>query len=582
MSEKDQTVDIMALPKFDMPSHESSMSAKDIKSLALRQETFSWLKGWKKSFFFLDRRAIPDVMAWRHHDSYINDPVLKDGFCVQDVETLAERVIDLRPIPSGLLFERGLATMWDSLAFALFSRILREMSYHREGQRPYQQDLKEQHTIHPLLADQAIPNKTGHQKEVEVADPKIVATRERKARADAMKIEKKKRDPNGGATANIAESQGNQSLYDSHHDSANHSVHEDQTIRNLTLVPTEVLQSSSSDHSVHRAHADEGESSRDQAYYVPEWFIHRRCRVDNPMWCRELMIHLAPPAAQEESNALENSNALKRAWFALGQGALAQADIIKRFKNLQTDYNSLTKTHAECGDTVRQLLEARETSQQSLRLYLEMSEWFKKLKNDHASCTKQVQLLKGQISELSHVNKDQALKIKEFDDTLARKDSALVHAERINAERDHEKERLVAQLSKLESKKFDCIRKLFPTVVERLFQSHEYKQSLSEPFNLAIQVGWGKGITEERSEEELLGLMSRMENLMLMLIKRCVSSMTSCLRNNILLWRKFLKVFRYTVSDLLKVYPDSPPSGQAPPSKSSSGKAPSSFAPRKT
>nr|GEV76233.1 hypothetical protein [Tanacetum cinerariifolium] len=139
-----------------------------------------------------------------------------------------------------------------------------------------------------------------------------------------------------------------------------------------------------------------------------------------------------------------------------------------------------------------------------------MSERFKKIKNDHAGCSEQVQLLEGQKSELSQVNKDQALKIKELEDTLVRKDSALVYAERIKAERAQEKERLVAQLSKSEIKKFDCICKLLPTVVERLFQSHEYKQSLSEPFNLAIQAGWGKELGEERFEKDLLALMSRM------------------------------------------------------------------------
>nr|GEZ24383.1 putative reverse transcriptase domain-containing protein [Tanacetum cinerariifolium] len=294
-------------------------------------------------------------------------------------------------------------------------------------------------------------------------------------------------------------------LHDSHHDSANHSVHEDQTARNLTLVLTEVLQSFPNNHIVHHssiakrttsptrlsvlgAHAHEGESSRGQAYYVPGWFIYWRCRVDNPMWCRELMIHLVPSAAQKESNALDNPIALERAWFALGWGALAQSDILERFKNLQADYNSLAETHRECKDT------------------------FKKLKNDHVGRTEKVQLLEGQNSELSQVNKDQALNIKELEDTLAMKDYALVYAERINAERAQEKERLVAQLSKSEMEKFDCIRKLLATVVERLFQSHKYKQSLSEPINLAIQAGWDKGLTEGHSEEDLLGLMSRMEN----------------------------------------------------------------------
>nr|GEW29972.1 hypothetical protein [Tanacetum cinerariifolium]GEW76820.1 hypothetical protein [Tanacetum cinerariifolium] len=58
-------------------------------------------------------------MAWRHHDSDINDPAPKDGFSMQDVEALTEKVIDLRLVPSGLLFQGGLATTWDYLGFRL-------------------------------------------------------------------------------------------------------------------------------------------------------------------------------------------------------------------------------------------------------------------------------------------------------------------------------------------------------------------------------------------------------------------------------------------------------------------------------
>ncbi|GKA64611.1 hypothetical protein Tco_0764318 [Tanacetum coccineum] len=40
--------------------------------------------------------------------------------------------------------------------------------------------------------------------------------------------------------------------------------------------------------------------------------------------------------------------------------------------------------------------------------------------------------------------------------------------------------------------------------------SHEYKQSLSVPFNYALQTGWGQGLAEARSEEELREIMMRM------------------------------------------------------------------------
>nr|GFB23779.1 hypothetical protein [Tanacetum cinerariifolium] len=144
------------------------------------QETFSGLKGWKNRFFFLDRRAISDAMAWRHHGSDISDSVLEDGFSEQDVQTLAERVIDL------------LVTMSEYIRCPFLSGATIE-----KGSALTNQDQRAQHTVPPLSVGQAIPNKTAHQ-EVEVEDPKIVATCERKASATAKKREKKKQGGDGG------------------------------------------------------------------------------------------------------------------------------------------------------------------------------------------------------------------------------------------------------------------------------------------------------------------------------------------------------------------------------------------------
>nr|GFB76575.1 hypothetical protein [Tanacetum cinerariifolium] len=152
--------------------------------------------------------------------------------------------------------------------------------------------------------------------------------------------------------------------------------------------------------------------------------------------------------------------------------------------------------------------------------------------------------------------------------------STLVYAERINAERAQEKEKLVAQLSKTKMEKFNCIRKLLPTVVSRLFQRHEYKQSLSKPFNLAIQAGWTNGLVEERFEEDLSELMSIMEGFDAYAEKKMYVEYDKLFEKRYLFVEKISHDFRHTVSDLLNVYPDSPPSGQAP-SKPSSGKTPS-------
>nr|GEV03957.1 hypothetical protein [Tanacetum cinerariifolium] len=504
------------------------------------RETFYGLKGWKKRFFFLDRRAIPDAMAWRHHDSNISDPVLEDGFSEQYVQTLAERVIDVRPVPSGLLFQGGLATTWDFPGFLVTMSEYLCFSFQsgatiEKGSSLTNQDQRAQHTVPPLSLGQAIPDKTGHQKEVEVEDPKIVATRERKARAAAKKKEKKKQGGDGGEGSH-PKTKRRKNVNHKDGPAASEATSSPELIR--TLNPTQPS----------GANTEAGESSSGSVFYVSEWSIHRICRVDTPMWCRELMVHLT--------------------------------DIFKRFENLQADFGRLAESHTKCGDMAEKLVQARLDLAHSSHLYTSLSDRYKAFKNDHEGCAGKLKGLENHNRELSQANKDQALRIKELEDTLAKKDSALVYAERINFERAQEKEKLVSQLGRVEMENFDCIRKLLPTVVGRLLQSHEYKQSLFEPFNLAIQAGWGKGLAEERSNKDLLKLMGRMEGFDAYADMKIKVEYEKLFEKRHPYVEKISHGFRHSVFDLLKVYPDSPPHGQAPPSKPSSEKAPSTSAPR--
>nr|GEW00898.1 hypothetical protein [Tanacetum cinerariifolium] len=276
MSEEDQTIDVVALPKFDMPSYESSMSAKDIKSLALCHgipldlHHVALTNGWTMDQLpddmigMYEQRAIPGAMAWRHHDSDISDSVLENGFSEQYIQTLAERVIDLRPVPSGLLFQGGLATTWDFLGFrpvfkdtegnvATMSEYLRfpflSGATIEKGSALTNQDQRAQHIVPSLPVGQAIPDKTGHKKKVEVEDPKIVATRERKACAADKKREKKKQGGDGGEGSL-------HNYFDAHREEETNSLRlgssSDQSGRALTNVNTEVIEPSPTHQHAHR------------------------------------------------------------------------------------------------------------------------------------------------------------------------------------------------------------------------------------------------------------------------------------------------------------------------------------------
>ncbi|GJZ93886.1 hypothetical protein Tco_0666089 [Tanacetum coccineum] len=168
----------------------------------------------------------------------------------------------------------------------------------------------------------------------------------------------------------------------------------------------------------------------------------------------------------------------------------------------------------------------------------------------HAQCLEQ---------KLKSVDEVHSSAVKDLESQLAQKDSALVYAERISGERLSENEGLRAQLAFAQKEKTDAIRKLLPTVVERLLQSHEYKQSLSVPFNYALQTGWGQGLAEERSEKELHKIMMRMNGFDPYSDKKMSAEYE----------RLFSKTYSYVdrishlsekpVQDLLKLHPAPPP-----------------------
>ncbi|GJZ44704.1 hypothetical protein Tco_0591959, partial [Tanacetum coccineum] len=120
--------------------------------------------------------------------------------------------IDIRGIPSGLLFSAGLAITWE---FPKFRPLFKDPEGHvvtmseylrlpflsgmtiEAGEALTEQDVIPQHTTTPLSDDEQVPGKTDSQQRVEASDPKIVATRIRKAHAAAKRKAEKNRESEG-------------------------------------------------------------------------------------------------------------------------------------------------------------------------------------------------------------------------------------------------------------------------------------------------------------------------------------------------------------------------------------------------
>ncbi|GJW88841.1 hypothetical protein Tco_0164181 [Tanacetum coccineum] len=698
MSEEDQHVEVVPPVKSDMHILLSTLTANAVKALAFKHNIPQDCTRVGRKVFFLDRRAIPQAMAWRHHDSDIHDPLPTDGFRASDVVALTNQSIDIRPVPSGLLFRAGLATTWE---FSGFLPIFKDtegndaVTSHTTGPLPVNQSLPEKttrlkeveipdpkivairerkaraaakkraerkrstgvevvtmseylrfpfldgatieqgdvlsardaitsHTTGPLPANQSLPEKTARLKEVEIPDPKIVAIRERKARAAAKKRAERKRAAGGkgGSKGNpkrrkvsvvrpeeedstkeassasplrtvapnpsfllkdvdegTVESQEDEHVSVPNNDSANtnpdHAVEhdesfgesighgEDETRLTESLVPARNPEKTVAQDLVPMVRsnlaggcADGAESSRPGSIYVPEWTIHRRSRVDTSEECRELLAHLAPPAVREEMNAYDNSTAMERAWFSIARGAMVQTDALLRFEAL---YDAHLVLKERCEDVTSKLVSTRMDFTHATNLYNTLSNRYQQVRGDHAGCAEKLITAERERDELRAIIADQVSQIKELEAELARKDSALVFSDRVSNERAVENEKLVSRLGYFEKEKIDSIGKLLPTVVKRLLNSHEYKESLSIPFNLAIQAGWAKGLAVKRSEKDLMDVLREVQGFDPYSDTRMAVEYDKLFTKTYPFVEKISGLPRRTVQELLKMYPAPPP-----------------------
>ncbi|GJX54054.1 hypothetical protein Tco_0282423 [Tanacetum coccineum] len=198
------------------------------------------------------------------------------------------------------------------------------------------------------------------------------------------------------------------------------------------------------------------------------------------------MVNHFPPGGSEEMHLLggEKQNVvLDRAWFSLARGAMAQAHALRQFESLYDTHHALQ----ESLETTRShLVRTREDFNVVQNFYNTLSDRHRKLREEHAQCSEGLAVVRAEKDSLMATNAEQALRIKELEQQLksadevhssavkdlesqlAKKDSALVYAERISGERHSENEELRAQLVFARKEKTDAIRKFFQ-VVARLY-----------------------------------------------------------------------------------------------------------------
>nr|GEW95767.1 hypothetical protein [Tanacetum cinerariifolium] len=206
--------------------------------------------------------------------------------------------------------------------------------------------------------------------------------------------------------------------------------------------------------------------------FVPLWNLTTIFSLKDAEACRDMMVNLSLLVVQGEQDHLTNHQALQRAWFDLDRGALAQADMLQRFKALSYDYGELHQAHASCHTMSKRLTDTQNDMLSHLFLYRSLSEDHKNLQQNHFAC---VGWEAGYVNNLEPWRR----KKKTF---LIKIGSRQIG-------------------SRIWRRNMPKKAQLLPVVINRLHQSIEYKKSLYEPFNLAISIGWTKGLKAGRTNE---------------------------------------------------------------------------------
>ncbi|GKB30355.1 hypothetical protein Tco_0869756 [Tanacetum coccineum] len=165
------------------------------------KEVTTSLKGWKKKFFLLDRRAIPDAMPWRHGDTDLHDD-LPANYNEDDVSRLSEVLVPFRPPPRHLLYMCGLNTASRNpellynikdqdknvISMDTFLKLPSWTGTVVSRGDPIPEDQRPKSRVTPPLpAGIKIPDLTAFQKNLEKPNSKIAAARERKEKQSLAK-----------------------------------------------------------------------------------------------------------------------------------------------------------------------------------------------------------------------------------------------------------------------------------------------------------------------------------------------------------------------------------------------------------
>ncbi|GJS36283.1 hypothetical protein Tco_0534665 [Tanacetum coccineum] len=284
------------------------------------KEVTSSLKCWKKKFFIIDRRTILDAMPWRHIDTEGCDdfPISYNEY---DTDRLVEHIILLRKRPQPLLYMCGLTT--DCRHPKLSQKI-------KDPEGKGNDNEKED----PIPTSKRPPVRTTTLSPVGSAlvkanvkwtgEVSLAALKNKKARKNSRPVR-------SGSEQTIFVAPLNQSIPKPLHKGIGSKQKE---------VETSVVDLSEHTREPTPQYTDKNQEE-------DQW-LRNDHRISSFRACKELISHLSTPVEDAILNSLSNYELLRRTYQSMGRSILSQAELLKRYEQLNRDHLELFNRHEAC------------------------------------------------------------------------------------------------------------------------------------------------------------------------------------------------------------------------------------------
>lgn len=185
--------------------------------------------------------------------------------------------------------------------------------------------------------------------------------------------------------------------------------------------------------------------------------------------CREMLDNLTTPAEQEAISGLNNNQLVRQVYINSGSGVVLQAEVLRRFSQLNRDHRELTEAHIGCGDLSGKLKEAEEERDAGVAKFDKLLQEFHTLEDEvSAASTRQ----EGLVEQLEEMEKNrnvwqstassQAAKIRELKGQLSKKSAEFSQLQEQNKQ-------LTASFAQSEVVRHNTVKELLPAVCRRLF-----------------------------------------------------------------------------------------------------------------